>query len=90
MLDIGQTDAVGADQNGPISPRYSSPNERDMPDYRAYTVAEDGHFRSCEVIPAPDDDAAVKIATKLVDGCGVEVWLLDRKVAVLPPDHTVS
>jgi hypothetical protein len=55
-----------------------------MPDYRAYIVGTDGHFKSSEVIIADDDDGAVKIAEKLVDGHVVEVWQLDRKITVLP------
>lgn len=66
------------------------PNEKHMPEYRAYTVGSDGHYRSSEVIVACDDETATKIAYKLVDGCGVEVWLLDRKVAVLPPENSGS
>lgn len=55
-----------------------------MADYRAYIIGSDGHFKSYEVIEAKDDDNAVKIAEKLVDGHDVEVWQLDRKIAVLP------
>lgn len=55
-----------------------------MPDYRAYIVGHDGHFKTFEVIVADDDDQALKLANKLVDGHDVEVWLLDRKIAVLP------
>jgi len=61
-----------------------------MPDYRAYTVGSDGHYRSSEVIIADDDTTATKIAHKLVDGCGVELWLFDRKVAILPPENSGS
>ena len=55
-----------------------------MTDYRAYIVGTDGHFKSSEVIVAEDDKQAIKIAEKLVDEHSVEVWQLDRKVAVLP------
>lgn len=54
-----------------------------MADYRAYIIGSDGHFKSYEVIEAKDDDNAVMIAKKLVDGHDVEVWQLDRKIAVL-------
>jgi hypothetical protein len=56
-----------------------------MPDYRAYIVGSDGHFHSFEIITAPDDETAVEKAKGLVDRSGVEVWDLDRKIAVLPP-----
>jgi hypothetical protein len=55
-----------------------------MTDYRAYIIGRDGHFQSSEVIIADDDEKAVKIAEKLVDGHDVEVWQLDRKIAFLP------
>jgi hypothetical protein len=54
-----------------------------MPDYRAYLVGPDGHFKSFEVITAGDDAAAIEAARQFVDGCDVEVWELDRKIAVL-------
>ncbi|MET0220964.1 MAG: hypothetical protein ABW213_09930 [Tardiphaga sp.] len=55
-----------------------------MPDYRAYIVGSDGHFKASEPIIADDDDHAVKIAQQLVDGHDIELWQLDRKVIVLP------
>jgi hypothetical protein len=55
-----------------------------MPDYRAYIVGHDGHFHSSETIIAEDDDHALKAAEQLVDGHDVELWQLDRKIAVLP------
>jgi hypothetical protein len=61
-----------------------------MHEYRVYTVDPDGHFQSCKVIEAAGDDAAVEAARKFVDGCGIEVWLLDRKVAILTPENTGS
>jgi hypothetical protein len=55
-----------------------------MPDYRAYIVGSDEHFKAAEAITADNDEHALKIAEKLVDGHDVEVWLLDRKIAILP------
>jgi hypothetical protein len=55
-----------------------------MTDYRAYIVGTDGHFKTSEVIVADDDQQALRIAEKLVDGHDVELWHLDRKIAVLP------
>jgi hypothetical protein len=54
-----------------------------MPDYRAYIVDSEGHIKSFEVITAPDDEQAVRAAQQYVDGCDVEIWELDRKIAVL-------
>jgi hypothetical protein len=62
-----------------------TPNARaTMPEYRAYIIGSDGHFQSAEVITADDDVSALTLADKFVNGHDVEVWLLDRKVAVLP------
>lgn len=59
-----------------------------MPDYRAYIIGHDGHFKASKVVVADDDEQAVKIAEKLVDGHDVEVWQLDRKIAVLKRHET--
>lgn len=59
-----------------------------MPEYRAYTVGSDGHFKSSQIIVADNDAAAIKAAGSLGVKCGVELWLLDRKIAVLPPRIT--
>lgn len=58
-----------------------------MPDYRAYIVGSDGQFKASETIDAPDDTTAVDTARKFVTtDDGVEVWLLDRKIARLDPE----
>lgn len=57
-----------------------------MSDYRAYIVGPDGHFKSFVVVTAHDDATAIQAAQKFVDGCDVEVWHLDRKLAVLMKD----
>jgi hypothetical protein len=60
-----------------------------MPDYRFYIVGHDGHFQSSEAFPdIASDDAALTVALQLIDGHDVEIWNLDRKVAVL--DHTTK
>ena len=57
-----------------------------MPDYRIYIVGHDGHFQSSIALPnCPNDDAAIAAAKQLIDGHDVQLWHLDRKVAVL--DH---
>jgi hypothetical protein len=55
-----------------------------MSDYRAYIVGTDGHFKSSKVIVAQDDEEAVEMAEKYCEEHAVEVWQLDRKIAVLP------
>jgi hypothetical protein len=61
------------------------PQQRDtMSDYRAYIVGIDGHFKSSKIIVAQDDEEAVEMAEKYCEEHAVEVWQLDRKIAVLP------
>lgn len=55
-----------------------------MSDYRAYIVDKEGHIKSAKVIVADDDEKAVEAAKPMVDGHDIEIWHLDRKVAVLP------
>jgi hypothetical protein len=55
-----------------------------MSNYRAYIVGTDGHFKSSEVIEADDDENALNIAGEFATEHPVEVWQLDRKIAVLP------
>jgi hypothetical protein len=71
-------DRMATDERG-----GSSYGEADVTDYRAYIVGHDGHFKTFEVVKADDDKSAVEAARKYVDGHDVEVWDLDRKVAVL-------
>jgi hypothetical protein len=61
----------------------SAPVELNQMDYRAYMVGHDSHFKSFEVITADDDERAIEIAKTFVDGHDVELWQLDRKIAVL-------
>ena len=57
-----------------------------MPDYRVYIIGHDGHFQASTALPnCPNDDAAIAAAQPLVDGHDVELWHLDRMVAVF--DH---
>lgn len=61
-----------------------------MPEYRAYTVGPDGHYKSSQMIVADNDAAAIKAAGSLGVKCGVELWLLDRKIAVCPQELPIS
>jgi hypothetical protein len=51
-----------------------------MAEYRAYLVADDGHFIGAIDMECPDDDAAKERAKQFVDGHDVELWQLGRKV----------
>lgn len=61
-----------------------------MPEYRAYTVGFDGHYKSSQIIVADNDAEAIKTAGSLSGECSVELWIRDRKIAVLPPKITGS
>jgi hypothetical protein len=71
-------DNIAEEESGAPSSKIDSGSN-----YRAYIVGHDGHFKTFEVITADDDESAIKSARKYVDGHDVEVWDLDRKVAVL-------
>jgi hypothetical protein len=53
-----------------------------MADYRVYLVGTDGNF--CDVVPlvCADDVEAIEHAQRLAVGYDVELWQLDRKIAV--------
>jgi hypothetical protein len=52
-------------------------------DYRAYFMDGDGHVVAREDIIAENDEEAVLAATQLQNGQPIEVWQLDRKVALI-------
>jgi hypothetical protein len=54
-----------------------------MPTYRAYLIDQNDRVVPFKAIEAITDEEALKIARQFVDGHDVEVWDLDRKVAVL-------
>ena len=53
-----------------------------MPEYRAYFIGPDGRIHSRIELICIDDDDELKHAKQLVDGHDVELWQLDRKVAM--------
>jgi hypothetical protein len=53
-----------------------------MPDYRAYIIGHDGHFKTFVPLDCANDDAAKEQARQLVDGHDVELWERDRKIAI--------
>jgi hypothetical protein len=54
-----------------------------MPYYYAYHVDAGGHVLSRTDIYAETDEQAVEKAKERLNGQGVEVWCLDRKVCAL-------
>lgn len=55
-----------------------------MAEYRVYIVDRDGHFFDAVHLICADDAEAIEQARELAIGRGVELWRLDRKVAVFP------
>jgi hypothetical protein len=54
-----------------------------VPDYRVYTLGEDGHIKGRTEIRCPDDEAALEHAKQLADGHAVELWEGDRRIALV-------
>jgi hypothetical protein len=58
-----------------------------MQEYRAYVVGSDGHIKLRVDLFCANDDAAIERAKALVDGHGVELWHLRRKIAEFKAKH---
>lgn len=54
-----------------------------MAEYRAYTVADDGHFDGFGPLICDNDDDAVAKACSLLDGKNIELWSGGRLVVRL-------
>ena len=54
-----------------------------MQHYRAFQLGHDGHVVGRIDLSCKDDDDARKQARQLLDHYDIEVWRLDRRVAVL-------
>jgi hypothetical protein len=55
-----------------------------MPDYRAYTVGDDGHFNGYEPLVCADDQAAITKARTLARHYDVELWCGSMLVSSIP------
>jgi hypothetical protein len=55
-----------------------------MQEYRAFVIGPDGHVMLRHDFSARDDEAAKQFAQRYVDGHDIEVWQLERRIAVLP------
>ena len=55
-----------------------------MLEYRAYLVGPDSHVTDRVEIACTDEAEAKQWATRLVDGCTIEIWQGDRKVVTFP------
>jgi hypothetical protein len=58
-----------------------------MAEYRAYLVDRDDHFFDTVHLTCADDAEAIEQALALAMGHGVELWQLDRKVALFPDQN---
>jgi len=58
-----------------------------MNEYRVYLVDTDGHFYDAVHLICADDAEAIEQAKGLAIGHGIELWQLDRKVAVFPDQN---
>ncbi|MET4038239.1 hypothetical protein ABIB94_007179 [Bradyrhizobium sp. JR7.2] len=52
-----------------------------MQEYRAHIMGLDGHIELRIVLMCEDETKAKKRARSLADGCDVELWCQERKVA---------
>ena len=53
-----------------------------MVEYRAYTVDRDGHILGVKALVCADDAEAIEMAKLLAIDHDVELWQLDRKIAL--------
>jgi hypothetical protein len=58
-----------------------------MTEYRVYLVDPDDHFYDTIHLICADDAEATEQAKGLAIGHGVELWQLDRQVAVFPDQN---
>ena len=58
-----------------------------MPDYRVYTLREDGHIVRRTEIHCPDDEAALERAKNIADGHAVELWEGSRFIVLIERKH---
>jgi hypothetical protein len=58
-----------------------------MAEYRVYLVGTDDHFYDAIPMICANDAEAIEHARQLAVGHGVELWELDRKVAVFPDQN---
>jgi hypothetical protein len=62
---------------------------RTLQEYRIYKLTSDGHVESApDVIECQDDGEAVERARAQLDDKDIEIWLHDRRVAVIKAKPT--
>ena len=58
-----------------------------MADYRLYGLDGVNKVASGEWFEAEDDQAAIEVATKMMDGHDCELWQGSRKIALIKSRH---
>lgn len=53
-----------------------------MQEYHAYLISSDGRFENRVGLYCEDDDTAKERAKQLVNGCAIELWQGNRKIAL--------
>jgi hypothetical protein len=53
----------------------------EVADYRLYGLGGDDKVASGEWFEADDDDAAIEVAKKMMDGHDCELWQANRRIA---------
>jgi hypothetical protein len=53
-----------------------------MGQYRAYVIGDDGHIMMALDLLCADDHAAKEQALQLADGHDIELWQIDRRIAI--------
>lgn len=61
-----------------------------MNGYRAYVIGPDGHIQNRVDLYCEDDEAAKVEAAKLVDGVGIELWQLNRRICEFKATEAVA
>ena len=52
-----------------------------MQHYRVYFIRQDGHFNRTLDPSCANDSPAIELAKQLIDGCDLELWQRDRRIA---------
>jgi len=73
-----------------VGSRVTVAEGRQMPEYQAYVIGDDGHVQQRIDLTCADDDAAKERAKSLMDTLAVELWRSEQKLATFEPDPLVA
>ena len=60
--------------SNPVEPSTTPPEDREPSRYRAFILDADETVLRIEHLPAQDDDTALNLARKLLNGHAIELW----------------